>query len=138
MEVLYNNVPIKYNNKLHIQYTQSQPVVNLYIDNTPTYMLIMYDPDAVEGCYIHWIVTDIINNIFNNGNTQLTYVGPAPPNSPKHRYIFELYVQQLTVIPTPITDRAMSIEQVREYYGLTVPPIIIKQFIAQNESGLGD
>ena len=43
---------------------------------------------------MHWLVTNISENNINNGNTLLSYKGPAPPkNTGKHKYIFELYEQ---------------------------------------------
>ena len=57
-------------------------------------MLIIHDPDAIKGNYIHWFVSNIQNNDIDKGITQLKYVGPSPPpNTGKHRYIFELYEQ---------------------------------------------
>jgi phosphatidylethanolamine-binding protein (PEBP) family uncharacterized protein len=44
--------------------------------------------------------------------TQLKYVGPSPPNTGKHRYIFELYEQKSNIVP--FQDRIISIEKIRE------------------------
>jgi len=66
--------------------------------------LILRDPDAVEGIFIHWIMWNIdpetrhikddsvpdgaVLGKTTNGKTH--YVGPCPPSG-THRYIFTLY-----------------------------------------------
>ena len=83
---------------------------------TKSYALIMEDPDAPRGTWIHWIifnipagVTEFQENIeyFAQGEKQgmnsweehhieggkrgnVKYGGPCPPNG-KHRYLFTLY-----------------------------------------------
>jgi phosphatidylethanolamine-binding protein (PEBP) family uncharacterized protein len=96
----------------------------------------MYDPDAVGGTHVHWIVTNINNNDIKNGYNLLEYKGPAPPpKTGKHRYIFELYEQPNNEnIPTSIQERSISIEDLRKR--LSLKDHIYKiQFISQNESG---
>jgi phosphatidylethanolamine-binding protein (PEBP) family uncharacterized protein len=92
MEIIYNNTYVT-NNFLTPQQTQFKPVVSLKgLDTNKKYTLIMYDPNAVNGNLIHWIVTDIYGNVFNNGKELLTYKGPSPPKGTNiHNYIFALY-----------------------------------------------
>jgi Raf kinase inhibitor-like YbhB/YbcL family protein len=68
--------------------------------------LIMHDPDAPAGDYVHWTIWDIptstdtiaANSVpvgsiqgLNSGNSN-KYIGPCPPaGTGTHRYIFELY-----------------------------------------------
>jgi Raf kinase inhibitor-like YbhB/YbcL family protein len=66
--------------------------------------LILRDPDAVEGIFIHWVVWNIdpktdrieIDSVPKGAAAGMTtngknhYVGPCPPNG-THRYIFTLY-----------------------------------------------
>ncbi|MGM5482081.1 MAG: YbhB/YbcL family Raf kinase inhibitor-like protein [Nanobdellota archaeon] len=70
-------------------------------ENTKTLALIMDDPDAPMGTFVHWVVWDIeptdeikedsipgkegINNFGRNH-----YGGPCPPSG-EHRYFFKLY-----------------------------------------------
>lgn len=132
MEVYYNNILINNNEFLQISKTQNEPEIKLNVDNNKKYILIMHDPDAIKGSYIHWIVSDIQNNDITKGITQLKYVGPSPPpNTGKHRYIFELYEQKSNIFP--IKDRIFSIEKVREQYGIN-EPIKRLQFLAENEN----
>ena len=64
-------------------------------------VLIMYDPDAPNGTFVHWILYNIpiVNQIdenFSLGNeginsaSQKNYIGPCPPSG-EHRYIFQIY-----------------------------------------------
>lgn len=79
-------------------------------EGTKSFVLIMDDPDAPLGTWIHWIVFDIpgtATGLAANvpGEMQLAdgtkqglnsfrtvgYGGPCPPAGPPHRYIFTLY-----------------------------------------------
>lgn len=68
--------------------------------------LIMHDPDAVSGDFVHWLVWDIptstetiaINSVppgaiaGTNSANKSQYIGPCPPpGTGTHRYMFELY-----------------------------------------------
>lgn len=134
MEVIYNNKSISNNDFLKVSETQNKPKINLLLDKSKIYLLIMYDPDAVVGTFVHWIVSDIKNNNLNEGTDLIGYKGPAPPpKTGKHRYIFELYEQQLSN-HNPFEERNMTIENLREMLDLN-EPINKIQFISQNESG---
>ena len=53
-----------------------------------SYILIMTDPDAVGGCFTHWIAE------LNNGaiKERVPYFPPSPPEGTGvHNYIFTLY-----------------------------------------------
>ena len=94
----------------------------------------MYDPDAVNGTHVHWLVTNISENI-NNGKILLPYQGPAPPaKTGKHRYIFELYEQSEMLNVEPLEQRSISINLLINK--LNVSNYISKiKFISKNESG---
>ncbi|MGC9309917.1 MAG: YbhB/YbcL family Raf kinase inhibitor-like protein [Candidatus Nanoarchaeia archaeon] len=71
-------------------------------ENTETLVLIVDDPDAPSGDFVHWVVFNIPprekieeatqpqgiagKNDFN----KLSYGGPCPPSG-KHRYFFKIY-----------------------------------------------
>jgi phosphatidylethanolamine-binding protein (PEBP) family uncharacterized protein len=101
MEIYYKN---KYLNKDNIfltpQETYEQPIIKLTnLHSYKTYCLIMFDPDAVGGNKIHWLVTNITDNDISNGNVLIKYKGPAPPKgSGIHHYVFCL-LEQKTNIP---------------------------------------
>ncbi len=77
----------------------------LIIENIPqqakSLALIVEDPDAPRGIWVHWVVFDIpvINRIEENslpgkqGTTDsggINYSGPCPPSG-THRYFFKIY-----------------------------------------------
>lgn len=68
--------------------------------------LIMHDPDAPSGDFLHWLIWDIppatesiaVNDVpvgavqGRNGSGQTGYIGPCPPrDTGTHRYIFDFY-----------------------------------------------
>jgi len=73
-------------------------------DGTVSLALVLRDPDAVEGIFVHWILWNIDPKTAEIkagyapdgamfGKTtdgKLRYVGPCPPSG-THRYIFSLY-----------------------------------------------
>ena len=74
--------------------------------------LVVHDPDAVSGDYLHWLVYDIppgsdgipVNNVpvgaiqGKNGAGKAVYAGPCPPKGTgTHHYIFDLYALDKTL-----------------------------------------
>jgi Raf kinase inhibitor-like YbhB/YbcL family protein len=78
--------------------------------NTKSFALIMDDPDAPVGTWVHWVLYDLPANTtglpedvaktqFVAGNAKqglnswphLCYGGPCPPPGKPHRYFFKLY-----------------------------------------------
>jgi hypothetical protein len=79
-------------------------------EKTKGFALIMDDPDAPMGTWVHWVLYDLPANtsklpedvakteIISNGAKQgmntwprLGYGGPCPPPGKPHRYFFKLY-----------------------------------------------
>ena len=77
---------------------------------TASFALIMDDPDAPVGTWVHWVLYDLPANTreldegvlkqeeLPNGARQgrndfrkIGYGGPCPPPGPAHRYYFKLY-----------------------------------------------
>ncbi len=80
--------------------------------------LIMHDPDAPSGDYIHWTMWDIptgtetiaANSVptgavqGQNSSGQNKYMGPCPPSG-THRYMFELYALDTSLnLPSATTS----------------------------------
>jgi len=78
--------------------------------NTKSYVLIMDDPDAPMGTFVHWVIYNIpfskhklrmnfpkFNNDKilikqgKNSTNRIGYMGPCPPKGKAHRYFFKLY-----------------------------------------------
>jgi Raf kinase inhibitor-like YbhB/YbcL family protein len=86
--------------------------------NTKSLALIMHDPDAPSGDYVHWTVWDIpadtgtlaANSVpvgavqGPNSSGQNKYMGPCPPSG-THRYIFELYALEVSLGLAAKTER---------------------------------
>jgi Raf kinase inhibitor-like YbhB/YbcL family protein len=72
--------------------------------NTVSLALIVDDPDAPAGTWVHWVLYDLPPNLTgldqgkNGGGTEgqndfkrVGYGGPCPPRGSNHRYFFKLY-----------------------------------------------
>lgn len=72
--------------------------------NTMSLALIMDDPDASSGTWVHWLLYNLSANLIsleqgkNGGGTdgkndfnKIGYGGPCPPRGSNHRYIVKLY-----------------------------------------------
>ena len=86
-------------------------------EKTESLVLIVDDPDAPVGTWVHWVVYNIppdINEFAENvdlsKNTikqglndfgKLNYGGPCPPHGKPHRYFFKLYAVD---IPTDFRE----------------------------------
>jgi phosphatidylethanolamine-binding protein (PEBP) family uncharacterized protein len=135
MEVFYNGNILKDNQFLSVSETQVEPEIKLNIKPNKLYTLVLYDPDAVSGTYIHWTKANISNNDMKTGNIIIPYKGPAPPpRSGKHRYIFNLYEQNGENKLSPLEQRAVNLNDFKNILGLNNPVYKI-QFISENING---
>ena len=101
-----------------VQYTCTGQNVNppITIFNTPqdtqSLTLIVHDPDAPGGDYLHWLMWDIppntesipVNSVpigavqGTNDSGETGYDGPCPPaGSGPHKYIFDFYALDTTL-----------------------------------------
>lgn len=75
--------------------------IGLIPQNTKSFALIMYDPDAPLGTFDHWIMWNIPPKRSidentapgvqgRNGRKENKYTGPCPPSG-THRYHFKVY-----------------------------------------------
>lgn len=77
---------------------------------TQSFALIMFDPDAPDKNFVHWVIYNIpvssptLNQNIppnseleggikqgKNGTGQIGYLGPCPPPLETHRYVFNVY-----------------------------------------------
>lgn len=108
------------------QYTCRGQNINpqlIFVDvptGTKSLALILHDPDALNGDFVHWLIWDIpisANSIASsnlpvgavqgqNGVGSNKYIGPCPPaGSGTHRYMFELYALNFSLNLKPDTNR---------------------------------
>ena len=135
LEIYYNNKKLVNNEFLKPSETQVKPKIEFDYNSNKLYTLIMYDPDAVSGTHIHWLVANINKNI-KDGTILLSYKGPAPPlKSGKHRYIFKLYEQENMLNLEPFENRIITINSLKNQLNIVDNYIAKNKFISQNESG---
>lgn len=83
--------------------------------NAVSLAVIMEDPDAVSGCFLHWIAWNIpathqvteqyTHGIMGiNGAHRGGYTGPCPPTG-RHRYFFKVYALDAVLDISPIASR---------------------------------
>jgi Raf kinase inhibitor-like YbhB/YbcL family protein len=92
---------------------------------TQSFALIMDDPDAPMGTWVHWVVYDIPKDADGLGENipgkpvlaggarqgknsfhRVEYGGPSPPPGPAHRYIFTLYALDIVLDLAPGAGKA--------------------------------
>jgi Raf kinase inhibitor-like YbhB/YbcL family protein len=100
--------------------------------NTKSLALIVDDPDAPAGTWVHWVLYNIpagvtslpagipkiatVPNIGAQGSNdfrRIGYGGPCPPPGKPHRYYFKLYALDITLnlnpgAPKTAVDHAMQ------------------------------
>ena len=136
MEVFYNGESLKDNQFLSVSETQVEPEIKLNVNPNKLYTLVLYDPDAVVGTYIHWTKANITNNDIKTGNIIIPYKGPAPPpKTGKHHYIFNLYEQNGENKMSRLEQRAIELNDFTNILAVHEPVYRI-QFISENANGV--
>jgi Raf kinase inhibitor-like YbhB/YbcL family protein len=126
MEPLNLSSPaFKHNGSIPSKYTCDGSDINppLVIENVPliakSLALIVDDPDAPAGTWVHWVLwnispstNDFRENTFPQGAEQgmndfrkRSYGGPCPPSG-THRYFFKLYALDTTLLLGQHTTKA--------------------------------
>ena len=86
---------------------------------TRSLALVMDDPDAPSGTFVHWVLFDIpsafselsegvqrVGVMGANSARKLGYSGPCPPRGPAHRYFFKLYALDMILGLRPGASKA--------------------------------
>lgn len=135
MEVFYNGNILKDRQFLSVSESQTEPHIKLNVNPNKLYTLVLYDPDAISGTYIHWIKTNITSSDIKTGNIIIPYKGPSPPpKSGKHHYIFNLYEQNGENKIGPLEEKVFELNELENKLGVN-KIIYIIQFISENNSG---
>jgi Raf kinase inhibitor-like YbhB/YbcL family protein len=115
----------EHNGRIPSKYTCDGQDINppLRVENIPTgaksLALIVDDPDAPRGIWVHWVVWNIAPDTYEikehaipagakegmNDFRKRSYGGPCPPSG-THRYFFKLYALDATLNLNPGTDKA--------------------------------
>jgi hypothetical protein len=95
--------------------------------DTKSFALIVDDPDAPAGTWVHWVLYDLppdtreipennprqenLDNGAKQGNNdfgKIGYGGPCPPAGPSHRYVFKLYaLDKISGLSTKATKQQL-------------------------------
>jgi phosphatidylethanolamine-binding protein (PEBP) family uncharacterized protein len=90
------------------------------------YTVVMYDLDAPypgrpnKSPFLHYLVVNVQDNSINSGQTLAKYISPYPPtDSPPHRYVVEVYVQQnlKTDVTLPSSRDNFDVRKYANEYG---------------------
>lgn len=80
--------------------------------------LIVDDPDAPAGTFVHWVLYDLAPDLTSlsegtgsgiqgvNGFGKKAYGGPCPPRGKPHRYFFKLYALDVSLDLKPGASKA--------------------------------
>jgi len=103
------------------------------VEGAKYYAVIVVDPDAPKGIFIHWIIYNIPNSITSlkanipkeqvvhglgfqslNDFGKVGYGGPCPPHGSKHRYIFIVVALKDEVTVGPGSSPLETLKNIRE------------------------
>lgn len=101
-------------------------------EGVKSFVLIMDDPDAPMGTWVHWVVYDIPSSssgleegvpkqaVLGDGTKQgvtsfreVGYGGPNPPPGKPHRYIFTLYALDAVLNMEPGADKSKVLKAIK-------------------------
>lgn len=98
-----------------VDQTQTDPTVIISQTDYNFSSLFMYDPNAVNGIFVHWLVINIPkNSLITNGEIKKKYYPPSPPaKSGDHKYMFQLYGHNTELtIPDNIVNDYSSVSKI--------------------------
>lgn len=94
-------------------------------EKTQSFAIIMDDPDAPAGVFVHWVAWNIpptsvalseginIQKKGKNGFGTQGYRGPCPPKGKPHRYFFKVYALD-TLLNLPESSTKQQLEAAME------------------------
>lgn len=109
--------------------TQIAPIVQLAgADIDKRYTLVMYDPDAPNPSFLHWLLVNIPGGMMSDADIVADYYPPTPPSG-THRYIFELYEQgPQQTIQVSVPRQGFHVQAFRNRFFPNQKPIATAQF----------
>jgi len=128
MRIQYLTHRIHNNIYLTPSQTASAPQVTFKPDRYHYYYtLVLFDPNAVGGNRIHWLVINIPGNDIHQGEVLFSYDGPHPPKGTGiHHYCFVLLLQlagRMILPRPPFSTRYLSMKQL--YKALRSPLFLV-------------
>jgi Raf kinase inhibitor-like YbhB/YbcL family protein len=112
----------------------SPPISWSGASNAKSYAMVVEDPDAPSGMFVHWVIYNIpasehrlaenipaASETLPNGTTQgkngankTGYTGPCPPNG-THRYFFKVYALDTTLSPSGDMNHDKLVAAIQEH-----------------------
>ncbi len=112
--------------------TLKAPNVKYLPSENDLYTLVIWDPDAPNPSFLHWLVVNIPEDRVDQGETLVEYMPPTPPSG-THRYYVGLYRQPMTVQVGAEPERTgFSIDELTKKYSLEESGV--KMIRVQHES----
>ncbi len=119
------NLNVSYKGKKTVAETTAEPVIRFPKKDGMFYTILMYDPDAPVGTWLHMLKMNVSSGNIH-GDVVASYVGPSPPAGSglgpqgTHRYITSVYEQHgyVSPLPTFTTRGGFSEKRFLETYGL--------------------
>jgi phosphatidylethanolamine-binding protein (PEBP) family uncharacterized protein len=130
-DTILSNEPVLF---IPVEQTQNKPKVVIAPINKNYSSLFMYDPNAVGGIVVHWLVLNIPQNSdITEGKTNREYRPPSPPQgSGKHKYMFKLYTHDQPLnIPQDSVNNYNEVLKVLTSNGVMESTVL--SFISQNK-----
>jgi phosphatidylethanolamine-binding protein (PEBP) family uncharacterized protein len=119
LEVFYKNVKVNNNQYFKPSDASLKPTIYYPSDPNKLYTLIMHDPDAPVGNFVHWTVVNIKGSDIKSGKEIIKYKGPAPPpDSGIHHYIFLVFEQTTKIQNINITNNVIPMNELLTQLGL--------------------
>lgn len=97
MQVSFGQLSTSNNDVLSVEQAQNPVTINFNGDPQKLYTILMYDPNASTGPYLHYEVVNAPAGDISKGATVFPYVPPNPPaQTGVHNYIFLVLEQNRT------------------------------------------
>lgn len=102
MRVTFGQRRVNNNEIIPLKKAQEEVLINFSGDSQNLYTILMYDPDAAVGVYLHYAVVNAPGGNISKGDTTFEYIPPHPsPCSGMHHYTF-LALKQKCKLPGEI------------------------------------
>lgn len=145
LNVTYGDTTVSLGNTIGLDVVKTQPNIKFAEGADAPYTLLMLDPDSPGRgipIYRHWMYWMVLNvqsvESLQGGDVVYAYNGPGPPpGSGPHRYVFLLFPQNGTTIPTSSVHvgerKSFNLTEFRNNVSLPLP-VAGNFFLAENVS----
>lgn len=97
LSISYNNQKIPNGEYINIDRVQSLPEIRFTGNQNECYTLVMFDSDAPNPGYLHYMRVNICDERHNGGQTIVGYIPPNPTHGETHHYNVLVYRQTKSI-----------------------------------------